>query len=385
MPMIRLAYLSMVVFIVSGCAQYGWIHPTKDTNTFYVENNQCNSQAMATYPVSVVKRVLFGAVQAPDTTDCTRFGNMVRCSTTPGQYTPPATFDDDVNQGAREQFFDNCMKGNGWRLVRTDIPAPVSPPSVPAQSVTLGARAGALEDGKAGRVAVGRGDFDEAIRLCTKALDSGQLSIQHQALAHHDRARAYGAKRQFDRAFQDFDQAIKLKPDYTTAYYGRGLSYGSLRQSWQAITDFDQAIKLKPDYAEAFDRRGVSYSNIGQPDRAIQDFDQAIKLKPDLVSGYNSLAWLYATCRDKKYLDGKKAVAAAQRAVELKRFDVTLDTLAASYARNGQFKDAVKAQEEGLAMLKAGKNLPPDKVQNYEERLALYRAGKAYTELEKKP
>ena len=53
--------------------------------------------------------------------------------------------------------------------------------------------------------------------------------------------------------------------------------------------------------------RGHTYSLMGQHDKAVQDYNQSIKLYPNHAA-YNVLAWLYATCRDQKYLDGKRAV-----------------------------------------------------------------------------
>ena len=52
------------------------------------------------------------------------------------------------------------------------------------------------------------------------------------------------------------------------------------QQHDRAIQDFDQAIKLNPNYAIAFYNRGNAYRLKGQHDRAIQDLDQAIKLNP---------------------------------------------------------------------------------------------------------
>ena len=49
----------------------------------------------------------------------------------------------------------------------------------------------------------------------------------------------------------------------------------------RAIEDYDQAIRLNPNFAEAFYNRGVAYDGKGQPDRAIEDYDQAIRLNPN--------------------------------------------------------------------------------------------------------
>ena len=67
---------------------------------------------------------------------------------------------------------------------------------------------------------------------------------------------------------------------------------------------------------------------------------------PDNPVGFNALAWLLATCKNKKYLDGGRAVTLATTACQLSsmKSGVYLDTLAAAYAQNGDFLHATVAE-----------------------------------------
>jgi serine/threonine-protein kinase len=92
---------------------------------------------------------------------------------------------------------------------------------------------------------------------------------------------------------------------------------------------------------------------------------------------YNYRAWLWATCPEPEFRDGKKAVESATKACELSKWKERndLDTLAASYAETGDFDQAVKWEEKAIALTpesEAGEK----KARN--ERLALYRNGKPY-------
>jgi tetratricopeptide (TPR) repeat protein len=124
-------------------------------------------------------------------------------------------------------------------------------------------------------------DPDLRISGCTAMIQSGHETPQNLAVAFSHRGLAYGRKRQYDRAIQDFDQAIRLNPNNAIAFSNRGAAYASKGQYDRAIQDFDQAIRLNPNNADAFSNRGAAYGRKGQPDRAIQDFDQAIRLNPN--------------------------------------------------------------------------------------------------------
>jgi len=55
----------------------------------------------------------------------------------------------------------------------------------------------------------------------------------------------------YDQAIKHFSDAIKVKPDYYEAWYNRGLCYESLGNIAMAKQDYEQALKLKPDYVMA--------------------------------------------------------------------------------------------------------------------------------------
>src|SRR6516164_4340966 len=111
-------------------------------------------------------------------------------------------------------------------------------------------------------------------------LRRGNQTQSELVRAISNRGNAYLAKRQYDRAIQDYDQAIKLDLNEAIPLNNRGNAYYKIGQVDCAIQDFDLAITLNPIFSEALNNRGLAYISKGQYDRAIQDFDQVLKLDP---------------------------------------------------------------------------------------------------------
>jgi hypothetical protein len=112
----------------------------------------------------------------------------------------------------------------------------------------------------------------------------------------------------------------------------------------------------------------VAYDN-GLYKETIAKLEKAIELGS--INAQNSLAWVLATCKDKKFQDSKRAVDLALKASAQKPCLDFFSTLAAAYASNGQFNEAVDAQ---LTSLSYGHS------RDGKKRLKLYRQGNAYQE-----
>ena len=108
-------------------------------------------------------------------------------------------------------------------------------------------------------------------------------------------------------------------------------------------------------------------------EKAFRDYNEAVRLEPKNSKGYNARAWLWATCPDSRYRDGKKAVESAKQALDLDPKSAnSMDTLAAAHAENGDFAEAVRWQEKALADPSVKNNA------DFRHRLELYRDKKPY-------
>ena len=59
---------------------------------------------------------------------------------------------------------------------------------------------------------------------------------------------------------------------------GQELGHNAYIRYIQKIEDFDEAIRLDPQYAIAYSDRGLAYHMLGQYERAIEDFNKAIEI-----------------------------------------------------------------------------------------------------------
>src|SRR5215510_13623432 len=119
-----------------------------------------------------------------------------------------------------------------------------------------------------------------AINYCTQVIESGQLSGKGLAFAFYKRANGYYERGQYDRAIEDYNQAIRLNPNHANAFSNRGVAYGRKGDYDRAVENYDEAIRLNPKHAAALYGRGNAYRRKGDYDRAIENYDEALRLNP---------------------------------------------------------------------------------------------------------
>ena len=66
-----------------------------------------------------------------------------------------------------------------------------------------------------------------------------------EAAALVDSGYEYNSLGQYERAIQDFDEAIRLNPQDANAYYNRGLAYGDLGKRVESERDIRKAKELR--------------------------------------------------------------------------------------------------------------------------------------------
>ena len=210
-------------------------------------------------------------------------------------------------------------------------------------------------------------DYTEAIRIDPKCV-----------LAYDNRGTAWNAKKEYNRAIADYNEAIRIDPKWANAYFNRGRVWLAKKEYDKAIADFDEAIRIDPKQAFAYVGRGNAWRAKKEYDKAIADYNEGIQINPENAYAYHNMrAWLWATCPDAKYRDGKKSVESATQACELSEWKQAylIGTLAAAYAEVGDFDAAMKWQSRAIELL-----VDEKEKDDLRTRLKLYQDKKPYRE-----
>ncbi|PYL47988.1 MAG: hypothetical protein DMF40_06430 [Verrucomicrobia bacterium] len=144
----------------------------------------------------------------------------------------------------------------------------------------------------------------------------------------------------------------------------------------EAIQNYERALQLKPNNADACYNMGVALVGQGNLLDAIQNYERAIQLKPNYVKALTNLAYLLATSEDAQLRNGARAVTLSEQADELtgSKNPVVLATLAAAYAEEGRYPEAVEAANRAIERAIAQGNSAL--VRTLELQVTLYKANK---------
>ena len=177
-----------------------------------------------------------------------------------------------------------------------------------------------------------KGDYDKAIQDYNQAI--GRDPKYARALA--GRGAAYLDKGDYNRAIQDFTETLRLAPEAARSFDGRGSAYFAKGDYGQAIQDFNEAIRLNPKIGRVLMNRGIANMYAGHFPEAQQDLIQNLQLDPK--DPYRAM-WLYLA-RAKSGTDGKDELKANTAASDLSKWPGSVTQL---YLGQSTPEDALRA------------------------------------------
>ena len=227
-----------------------------------------------------------------------------------------------------------------------------------------------------GTALLAKGQVDEAILHCEKAVamrptdPDAQVSLANLLLQ----------KGRIDEAIAHYQKAITVRPNDFLARYGLGHALLEKGELDSAIQVCRSALLLRPSDADCHTTLAIALEETGNPGEAIEHYNKALELAPKSIPTLTNLAWLLATSQDASLRNGSKAVELAAQADRLVGGTNTLvlRTLAAAYAENGEFADAIRTGRSAmqLARMHGEDSLMTD----LDQQIALYQLGMPYRE-----
>ncbi len=116
-----------------------------------------------------------------------------------------------------------------------------------------------------------RTDPQRTISGCTLVLDSDILSDRLRAMTLNNRANAFAALSQVDKALADYAASIAVHPELARTHLNRGLTRMNTGEPAAAIADFDRAIEIDPTLDTAKVNRTLAKVLGGGTDHAMLD------------------------------------------------------------------------------------------------------------------
>ena len=184
-------------------------------------------------------------------------------------------------------------------------------------------------------------------------------------------------------ALAHYRLAVEFGSSQAAAHYNLGIALMARRQSDEPVTEaveaFRQAVALDPDFAEAHASLGAALLVEGEPEAALAEYERAIALDPTSPRVLVELAWLRATAPEADLRDVGRAITLAERARSLygDMHPVLLDTLAAAYAGDGRFDEAISLAREAAARSRETAGFE-SRTAAINERLGYYLAHRPY-------
>jgi tetratricopeptide (TPR) repeat protein len=222
-----------------------------------------------------------------------------------------------------------------------------------------------------------KGMLDEAVSRYRTTLELDSAHVD----AHTKLARILWSQGKIEEAARQFRALLKVNAEDPYNHFDLACILFKKGMFREAEEHFKESLELRPRFAEARRMLGNTLAAQGKHAAAVAQLQQATETEPENLSAVNDLARLLAACPTEDVRDGAEAIRLIEPACKSTgyRHPVLLDTLAAAYAEEGRFTEAVAIATRALDRVK-----PQDKLRAHSIRIQLerYQDGKPCRDLQ---
>jgi tetratricopeptide (TPR) repeat protein len=159
-------------------------------------------------------------------------------------------------------------------------------------------------------------------------------------------------KGQLDEAISLLQSAVDLRPDNSPAHENLAKALLQKGQVADALAHYRKLLELQPDNIEVHNIVGTVLVQRGEIRAGVEEWQKVLQIQPENGNALSNLAWVLATAADDSLRDGPRAVQLAQQAMRISggRIPILFRTLAAAYAENHQFSQAIETAQQGIEL-----------------------------------
>ena len=197
------------------------------------------------------------------------------------------------------------------------------------------------------------GEYKKALEDLTKVIDSTVRSRNSSEYTYFsNRGMAYFGLGEYTKALADYEEALRLNPQWLEAYEGRAEVYQELKQYDKAIADYTAALQLKPSSVLYIVALGNLFGLTEQHQQALDSFNKALALRPDTIQAYFGKAYAYYSLEDyQKALDNCNQALQLNKVQKIAILDVEIYRLRGKvYLGMDKFSDALKDLNESIKL-----------------------------------
>jgi tetratricopeptide (TPR) repeat protein len=199
-----------------------------------------------------------------------------------------------------------------------------------------------------GNLCLGQGRLSEALEHLREAYRLKPNNAQTCFLL----GQVFRANGQPEEAAQFFAEAVRWAPDNAETHHQLGSVLAQLGRWPEAIASLESAVNLQPRQPRYHCDLGLAFYERGQKDKALGQYRAASELLPNWPEQFNNLVWSLLTPEAPGEFQARTALDTAMEICQATNFrnPQFLDTLAAAYAANGRFPEAVQMAKEAVRL-----------------------------------
>lgn len=120
-------------------------------------------------------------------------------------------------------------------------------------------------------------DNERRIPGCTELIERSGVTGQLLSSAYAMRALGYSLQGLYDTAIRDYDEAIRLMPDFAVALNNRAWAYYKSGRPQTGLPDVERSLQIQPTSPHAYDTRAHIRQVTGNTAGALHDYEAAMR------------------------------------------------------------------------------------------------------------